>query len=154
MAKKKDNTIFWIAGLGLAGYLYYKHTQAPANNTATAALPAAANPGPVLALPPSTAINNNVPAGSSGSNAPNLNAVNTTNLQPAAITNINSVPTLLPGQALAIAPNGAPLLSNQGVPLVFTGSSPQNDPGVLAAEIAQRDARVNMINGWDEGEAL
>lgn len=123
MAAKKDNTLLWVAGLGIAGYLYYQYkngtlqipgvTPAPATTTAPA-------PAPTLLLNPAPAINTNTPA-TPVSSAPHSNAINVTDLVPAMVTNGGQ---LQPGQNIAVAPNGSPITNGNGVPMVFASVGP------------------------------
>lgn len=119
MAKKNDNTILWVAGIGLAGYFFWqwKQTQAPANNTT-----ANASTG-ILALPPAPAINNSLPVANAAvvTSSPGPVVNNVTNLVAAAV-NTQNIPTLKPNQTLALNPDGT-LVSDKktGLPLVFDG---------------------------------
>lgn len=142
---KKDNTLFWVAALGIGGYLYYQYTQKQAATPGTSTAPNAS--GGTLLLPASTATASNAPASGSG-NAPNTNAVNTTNLVPVAVNAANQ-PVLQPGQTLAINNNGSIVTNNAGQPMVFVGPEWNNNtytPGHYIPSPAQ----VSGLNEYCE----
>lgn len=138
---KKDNTLLWVAALGIGGYLYYKHKQgqaAPANATAPAVQTTDAKP--VVLLPPATNLNKNIPVNLSNmTNAPSTVAIDTTGLVESDIDKNNN-PVLGPGQTLALYPNGQPIVSASGRPLVFPG-----------AIIKQNLQMAKMMGTDDEG---
>lgn len=115
---KKDNTLMWVAGAGIAYYLYTQYKNGtlaipgltPATNTAPGASTG------TLALPPAVAQLN-----AAASNAPNTNAVNITNLVPAAVSP-SGIPVIAPGQSLALNANSTPVTNSAGVPMLFTTS--------------------------------
>jgi hypothetical protein len=117
MAKKNNNTILWIAGLGIAGYLYYNYTKTGSllpvvNNTVPGASTAP------LQLPPSQTLNNPAPAlNTPVSNAPSNLALNTTGLSAAKTDSQGNV---MPGQAIAITPGGTPVQNGAGQMMIFT----------------------------------
>lgn len=119
MARKTSNTWLWIAALGVGGYLLYKNGQTATAQNSTAP---GASTG-ILNLPPSVALNTNLPASNiAASNAPSPATVNTTNLVPAQVT-ANNVPVLQPGQSIALNANLTPVMNSQGIPMVFESTN-------------------------------
>jgi hypothetical protein len=150
MARKKDNTLLWVAVLGIGGYLWWKHQEAAVNVPNSGAL-SVSPVQPQLSLPTSTILTSANPAnGISSSSSPTTMAVNTTNLVP-AIVDQHNVPILQPGQTLAVNANGSPVVNNAGVPLLFSTvqfDSINNEPYTNAAIKSQ------LLSGADEGECL
>lgn len=146
MAKKKDNTIVWLAVLGIGGYLYYQYKQSQ-NPAASAPSNTAANASTgTLALPPSPVVNTNagsstVPAASLPvSNAPSSLALNTAGLVPANQLQSKNI-------ALAIAPNGLPITDSTGMPLAFAPINVPTNPVVRQTYLANMSGNIQMIAG-------
>jgi hypothetical protein len=125
MAKKKDNTLLWVAALGVGGYLYYRYKQGQPLLPGTSTT-ANASTG-VLALLPSPALSNAAPiVNAPVSNAPANAPMNTTGLVVASVNPLSGVPVLKPGQTLAVDNNGMPVVNSGGQPLVFPAANDSN----------------------------
>ena len=138
---KKDNTLMWVAGLGLGVYLYSKYKN---GSLVIPGLPAPTNTVPgassgTLLLPPAVASLNVAPV----NNAPSANAVNVTNLVPAAVSP-SGIPIINPGQSMALNANSTPVTNSAGVPMLFTTA-------------VVKPSYLSLINGGPEyggGECL
>jgi hypothetical protein len=169
MAAKNDNTIFWIAALGLGGYLWYKHknaaapagsapVNAPTNLSSSAPYQPVANaPAAILMLPPSPVLNSSAPA-NAASSAPGSPAssgpipVNTTGLAPAAV----APNEMMTSQPIFLNTNGSPIVTADGLPLTSAVLQPAfSDPTTLAAQKwANIDYARAMSGAEDYGECL
>lgn len=116
MANKKDNTLLWVAGLGIAGYLYWQHTQKVATsvNTTSPAVSSGA-----ASLLPAAGTSTNSPAGNVQTGTNVMVATDMTGLRPVSVNSQTGQPVLQPGQGLAVNNNGTPILNSQGQPMTF-----------------------------------
>lgn len=140
MARKKNNTIFWVIGLGIGGYLVYENfIKKPVDSTATNNLNTSPPASPVMTLPQSTLTTSAGPSGTGSSPVANA-AINLTNLVPVAI-NAQGAPVLSQGQTLAVDNAGAVITNLNGTPMAFGP--------VWAPNITNQ---YNKVSGHDDPE--